>query len=108
MAEDREAEAAEEREPDRPRGLLSLLPPLFASDGEARARAEPTLEATPAGASAARLAVEDSAPARSADQPITARAAPAGLPAAQIERLQAALRDLDDCKRLLDAALHVT
>ena len=106
VAEDVEAE--EEREPERARGLLGLLPPLFSSDGEARARAEPTLESAPA--QAARLAptVEDSPPARGADQPDGAARGAPGLPAAQIERLQAALRDLDDCKRLLDAALDVT
>jgi DNA-binding transcriptional MerR regulator len=112
-AEPEAHEAHEERAPARARSLLELLPPLFAADtGDGAARLEPRLEAAPAEHEGEKPGPVSAPPPLAAEQSggntPPAPAAPAGLSAADLERLQGALRDLADCRRLLDEALAAT
>ena len=115
------AAASHAIEPDRERGLLDgLLPPFLtgAADGPAQSlKSEPRFEPAAAwqkvepSASAAAAAPAWSAPSPSRSAPAPARPEPAeegsrrGLPREDLRKLQAALYELGECRRLIDQAL---
>jgi DNA-binding transcriptional MerR regulator len=88
--EEAEASHAAPAEPDRGRGLFGLLPALLGEESEpATARTLPALPAVP----------------RPLSQIASPAAPPTNLSREDVGRLQTALRELTECRKLIDAAL---
>ncbi len=88
-----------DEEAERPHGSLEALPPLFSSDAKKES-----------GKSGKGGAVRREPVLRGGDEPSLARpgatASSGGVSRAHVERLQAMLKELGECKRMLDDALN--
>ena len=94
-----DAEASQQAEADRGRGLFSLLPSLLGGkdeEEELAERPEPP-------------AIQQEAPPRvlPSQRLVPPLVAPRALPLEDMRKLEAALRELTECRKLLDAALAV-
>jgi DNA-binding transcriptional MerR regulator len=94
-----DAEASQQAEADRGRGLFSLLPSLLGGkydDEEPAERPEPP-------------AIQQEAPPRvlPSQRLVPPLVAPRALPLEDMRKLESALRELTECRKLLDAALAV-